>query len=65
MILNNITEAIGNTPLVALNNIKKELNLKANIFAKVELTNPGGSIKDRVAIKMIEDYKNAFQHLLT
>ncbi|MBO5356950.1 MAG: cysteine synthase A [Clostridia bacterium] len=59
MILNNITEAIGNTPLVALNNIKKELNLKANIFAKVELTNPGGSIKDRVAIKMIEDYKNA------
>ena len=57
MILNNITEAIGNTPLVALNNIKKELNLKANIFAKVELTNPGGSIKDRVAIRMIEDYR--------
>lgn len=56
MILNNITEAIGKTPIVALNNIKRELNLKADIFAKIELTNPGGSIKDRVALKMIEDY---------
>lgn len=59
MILNNITEAIGKTPIVALNNIKRELNLKADIFAKIELTNPGGSIKDRVALKMIEDYIKA------
>ena len=59
MILNNITEALGKTPIVALNNIKRELNLKADIFAKIELTNPGGSIKDRVALKMIEDYIKA------
>ncbi len=49
---NNILEAIGNTPLVKLQRISK--GLKATIFAKVEYLNPGGSIKDRVAIKMVE-----------
>lgn len=50
---NNILETIGNTPLVKLNNITK--GIKATILAKIETTNPGNSIKDRMAIKMIED----------
>ncbi len=49
---NNILDAIGKTPLVKLNNISK--GLKANIFAKLEFLNPGGSIKDRIALYMIE-----------
>ena len=50
---NNILETIGNTPLVKLNNITKDI--EATVLAKVESTNPGNSIKDRMAIKMIED----------
>ena len=50
---NNILETIGNTPLVKLNVITKDI--KATVLAKVESTNPGNSIKDRMAIKMIED----------
>ena len=57
MLYKNITQAIGKTHLVELANITKELNLSANIIAKIELANPGGSIKDRVALKMIEDYQ--------
>jgi len=50
---NNILETIGNTPLVRLNNITKEIS--ATVLAKIETTNPGNSIKDRMAVKMIED----------
>jgi len=50
---NNILETIGNTPLVRLNNITKEI--EATVLAKIETTNPGNSIKDRMAVKMIED----------
>ncbi len=50
---NNILETIGNTPLVRINNITKEV--KATVYAKVETFNPGNSIKDRMALKMIED----------
>jgi cystathionine beta-synthase len=53
MIYNNILETIGNTPLVKLNKITKEI--PATVLAKVETTNPGNSIKDRMALKMIED----------
>ncbi|HTN22076.1 MAG TPA: pyridoxal-phosphate dependent enzyme [Pelobium sp.] len=49
---NNILETIGNTPLVKLNKLVKGID--ANILAKVETTNPGNSIKDRMAVKMIE-----------
>ncbi|MFN0275786.1 MAG: pyridoxal-phosphate dependent enzyme, partial [Chitinophagales bacterium] len=49
----NILEAIGNTPLIQLNNIVKDI--PATILAKVETFNPGNSIKDRMALKMIED----------
>ena len=48
---------IGNTPLLELTNIEKKLNLKAKILAKLEFLNPGGSVKDRVAKAMIDDYE--------
>ena len=48
---------IGNTPLVELCQIEKKYNLKCKLFAKIEGENPAGSIKDRVALKMIEDYE--------
>ena len=54
-IYQSIGEVVGRTPLVALNNIKKELDLKANIYAKFEYFNPAGSVKDRVAKAMIDD----------
>lgn len=50
---NNILETIGNTPLVKLNTITK--NVPGTILAKIETTNPGNSIKDRMAVKMIEE----------
>jgi len=50
---NNILETIGNTPLVKLNNLTK--GMEATVLAKIETTNPGNSIKDRMAVKMIED----------
>ena len=55
MIYNSVTELIGNTPLVILSQYAKQHNVKANIFAKVEFFNPGGSVKDRVALAMIDD----------
>ncbi len=54
---NSVSELIGNTPLLKLNNIESELNLKANLYAKLESFNPAGSIKDRVAKKMLDDYE--------
>lgn len=50
---NNILETIGNTPLVKLNKIVKDID--ALVLAKVETTNPGNSVKDRMAVQMIED----------
>jgi len=52
-VFENITQAIGNTPLVKLNNLSK--GLKAAIYLKLEFMNPGGSVKDRIGVKMIED----------
>ncbi|MDE6116417.1 MAG: cysteine synthase A [Duncaniella sp.] len=52
-IINSITEAIGNTPLVRLNNYDKSIDAKGVIYAKVEFFNPGGSVKDRVGLNMI------------
>ncbi|MEO3406257.1 pyridoxal-phosphate dependent enzyme [Mucilaginibacter sp. CAU 1740] len=49
----NILQTIGNTPLVKLNKIAKDI--PATVLAKIETTNPGNSIKDRMALKMIED----------
>lgn len=52
-ICNNILETIGNTPLVKINSITKDL--PCTVLAKIETFNPGNSIKDRMALKMIED----------
>nr|WP_279233036.1 cysteine synthase A [Fonticella tunisiensis] len=53
MIFNSIYETIGNTPIVKLNNITGENS--ADVFVKLEYFNPGGSVKDRIALAMIED----------
>ncbi len=50
---NNILETIGDTPLIKINSICKDV--KATVLAKVETTNPGNSVKDRMALQMIED----------
>ena len=52
MWLNNILETIGNTPLIKLNKVVKDI--PATILAKVDYFNPGNSIKDRMAVKMVE-----------
>lgn len=51
----NLTELIGNTPLLEVTNIEKAEDLKAKIIVKIEAFNPGGSVKDRIALAMIED----------
>ena len=48
-------ELIGNTPLVEVANIEKELGLKATVLVKLEYFNPAGSVKDRIAKAMLED----------
>jgi cystathionine beta-synthase len=53
----NILETIGNTPLIKLNNITSEI--EALVMAKVESFNPGNSVKDRMALKMVEDAEAA------
>lgn len=52
-IASQLTELIGNTPLLELNSFSKSENLGANVIAKVEYFNPGGSVKDRIAYNMI------------
>ncbi len=54
-IYNSVAELIGHTPLVELHNIEKAYSLNAHLIAKVESVNPAGSVKDRVALNMIED----------
>ena len=54
-IYQDLTQLIGNTPLVQLNNLMHDFELKARLIAKVESFNPGGSVKDRAALAMIED----------
>ena len=50
---NNVLESIGDTPMIRLNEIVKDL--PGTIYAKVEYFNPGNSVKDRMALKMLED----------
>ena len=54
-IYKSITDLIGKTPLVQLSTFAQKRNLKANLIAKVEFFNPGGSVKDRIALSMILD----------
>ncbi len=55
MLYRTIDETIGNTPLVELTNIEKDLGLNAKVYGKVEAFNPAGSVKDRIAKAMIDD----------
>lgn len=55
VVLENILEAIGHTPLVRLNRIPKDHGLKCEMYAKCEFMNPGGSLKDRIALTMMVD----------
>jgi cystathionine beta-synthase len=52
-VFDNVLQAIGDTPLIRINRIAKEI--RGTVYAKIETTNPGNSIKDRMAVKMIED----------
>ena len=54
-VYNNILELVGNTPLIRLHKIEEEYHLSSKLYAKVELFNPAGSAKDRVAVQMLED----------
>ncbi|MBQ8545684.1 MAG: cysteine synthase A [Clostridia bacterium] len=58
MIYKSIDELIGHTPLVELSNLEKELSLKSKLIAKIELFNPAGSSKDRVAKEIIDSAEN-------
>ncbi|MGF6989538.1 cysteine synthase A [Lachnospiraceae bacterium PM6-15] len=51
----NVTELVGNTPLMKVNRLIKEEGLKAEILVKLELFNPAGSVKDRIALNMVEE----------
>lgn len=57
-IYKSVTELIGRTPLMEINNISAELNLQAKVLVKLELFNPAGSVKDRVALHLVEDAEN-------
>ena len=54
-IYENVTELIGHTPLMEVKNLESESQLKAKVLVKLEYFNPAGSVKDRVALNMIED----------
>ena len=53
MILNNILETVGNTPTVKLNSIGSDL--QCELYAKCEFLNAGGSVKDRIGLRMVEN----------
>lgn len=53
--LDTITQHIGNTPLVRLNRLPRKLGIDATVYAKLEYFNAGGSVKDRIALRMIEE----------
>lgn len=54
-IYENVTELIGKTPLMEVKNLEKEFGLRARVLVKLEYFNPAGSVKDRVALSMIEE----------
>ena len=57
MIHDTILNTIGNTPVVKINKIGNDL--KCNLFAKCEFFNPGGSVKDRIGWKLVDDAENS------
>ena len=55
VVMDAITEQIGNSPMVKLNRIPQSLGIEASVYAKLEFFNAGGSVKDRIALRMIEE----------
>lgn len=55
VVMDSITQQIGNTPLVRLNKLPQSLGIEATVYAKLEYFNAGGSVKDRIALRMIEE----------
>ena len=55
--MKNVIDLIGNTPIVKLDKVKSANSLQADVFAKLEMFNPAGSVKDRVALSIIEEAK--------
>ncbi|KAK3176937.1 hypothetical protein OEA41_008263 [Lepraria neglecta] len=55
VVMDIITQQIGNTPMVKLNQIPQSLGIEATVYAKLEFFNAGGSVKDRIALRMIEE----------
>jgi cystathionine beta-synthase len=53
-VYDSLTEVMGNTPLLRLRSVTKGVAVTANLFAKVEYLNPGGSVKDRIALRMVQ-----------
>lgn len=53
-VVRSATELIGNTPLIRLNKVPQSLGVECEVYAKTELFNAGGSVKDRIALRMIE-----------
>lgn len=58
-VLGSVLENIGNSPMVRLDRLKKLCNLKCDIFAKCEFFNSGGSVKDRIGLRMVEEAEKA------
>ena len=58
-IYTSVDQLIGRTPILELTNIEKALGLKARLLAKLEYLNPAGSVKDRVAKKIIDDAESS------
>ena len=54
-IAKKLTDLVGNTPLLELSNYNKSNDLKARLIVKIESFNPAGSVKDRIALAMVED----------
>ena len=54
VLMDTVLEQIGHTPLVRLNHIPQSLGIEATVYAKLEYFNAGGSVKDRIALRMIE-----------
>ncbi|HZF58837.1 MAG TPA: pyridoxal-phosphate dependent enzyme, partial [Rubrobacter sp.] len=50
----NVLDLVGNTPLIRLGRIERDEGIEATLLAKIEYLNPGGSVKDRPAVKMLE-----------
>jgi len=59
VVMDSILQHIGNTPLVKLNKLPQSLGIEATVYAKLEYFNAGGSVKDRIALRMIEEAERA------